>query len=159
MHEPLRLPDNLDVPESPDVLAESLEWIRSFIRRHWMVITVLTLPGVALGAAVLSMVPWKYQATATILLDKQRLHFFQQQSVVSDPTFETIAAIEGQLEVLKSDEIALGVIKKLQLQKDPEFAVAKTAGAAEAQLGGLTTDPQRERHYLDVFANLRTIKR
>jgi succinoglycan biosynthesis transport protein ExoP len=159
MHESLRLPDNLDVPESPDVLAESLEWIRSFIRRHWHVITVLTLPGLALGAAVLSMVPWKYQATATILLDNQRLHFFQQQSVVSDPTFESITAIESQLEVLKSDEIALGVIKSLQLQKDPEFAVGKPTGEAEAQHDGLLTEAARERHYLDVFANLRTIKR
>src|SRR6516165_7155534 len=119
MHEPFRLSDNLDVPAAPDVLAESLEWIRSFIRRHWAVVTLLTLPGVALGAAVLSMVPWKYQATATILLDKQRLQFFQQQSVVSDPTFENNVAIESQLEVLKSDELALGVIRKLQLQKDP----------------------------------------
>ena len=159
MHEPFRLSDNLDVPAAPDVLAESLEWIRSFIRRHWAVIAVLTLPGVALGAAVLSMVPWKYQATATILLDKQRLQFFQQQSVVSDLTFETNTAIEGQLEVLKSDEIALGVIKSLQLQKDPEFAVGKPTGEAEAQHDGPITEAARERHYLDVFANLRTIRR
>jgi succinoglycan biosynthesis transport protein ExoP len=159
MREPFGKSGNLDEPVSPDILAESLDWIRSFIRRHWMVITALTLPGVALGAAVLSMVPWKYQATATILLDKQRLHFFQQQSVVSDVTFETNTAIEGQLEVLKSDEITLGVIKKLQLQKDPEFAVGKPTGEAEAQHGGLLTEAARERPYLDVFANLRTIKR
>jgi succinoglycan biosynthesis transport protein ExoP len=128
------------------MLGETLDWIRGFIRRHWAAIALFTMPGIALGVAIVGLVPWKYQATATILLDKQRLHFFQQQSVVSDPTFETHAAIEGQLEVLKSDILALEVIRKLQLQKDPEFATAEPAnGTVEAQRAALT-DAQRERH-------------
>src|SRR5215475_9325771 len=160
MREPFGTPDTLDVAAPSDMLADGLEWIRGFIRRHWAVIVLFTIPGVALGAAVLGLVPWKYQAAATILLDKQRLHFFQQQSVVSDPAFETHAAIEGQLEVLKSDAIALAVIKKLQLHRDREFAVAEpTDATAQAERKTGMTEAQRERHYLDVFNNLRTVKR
>jgi succinoglycan biosynthesis transport protein ExoP len=160
MREPFGTPDTLDVAASRDMLADGLEWVRGFIRRHWAVIALFTIPGVALGAAVLSLVPWKFQAAATILLDKQRLHFFQQQSVVSDPAFESNAAIEGQLEVLKSDAIALSVIKKLQLQRDREFAVAEPAsGAVAAENKEGMTEAQRERHYLDVFANLRMVRR
>ena len=160
MREPFGTPDTLDGAAPHDMLADALEWVRGFIRRHWAVIALFTIPGVALGAAVLGLVPWKYQAAATILLDKQRLHFFQQQSVVSDPAFESNAAIEGQLEVLKSDAIALTVIKKLQLQRDREFAVAEAAdGTAGAEHKSSMTEAQRERHYLDVFTNLRTVKR
>jgi succinoglycan biosynthesis transport protein ExoP len=160
MREPFGTPDTLDEAAPRDMLADALEWVRGFIRRHWAVIALFTIPGVALGAAVLGLVPWKYQAAATILLDKQRLHFFQQQSVVSDPAFETNAAIEGQLEVLKSDAIAMMVIKKLQLQRDRDFAVAEPAdGTIEVERKAGMSEAQRERHYLDVFANLRTVKR
>jgi succinoglycan biosynthesis transport protein ExoP len=161
--------DQFGTPEIPDfaasanMLGDTFDLVRGFIRRHWTLIALFTLPGVVLGAAVVGLVPWKYQAAATMLIDKQRLHFFQQQSVVGDLAIDTNAAIEGQLEVLKSDAIAVSVIKKLQLERDPEFAIAEPAdglfSALNSHRPAPLTDAQRERHHLDVFAGLRTVKR
>ena len=94
MHQPFGMPSNLDVAASPDILAEPLERIRSFIRRHWAVIALSTLPGIALSAAVLSLVAWQYQAP--ILLNKRDLQFFQQQLVINDPTFDINAAADDK---------------------------------------------------------------
>lgn len=163
MRDQFGTPAGPDLAASANMLADTLDLVRGFIRRHWTVIALFTVPGVVLGAAIVGLVPWKYQASATMLIDKQRLHFFQQQAVVSDPAIDTNAAIEGQLEVLKSDAIALSVIKKLQLDRDPEFAIAEPTdgvfSALSAHHAVPLTDAQRERHHLDVFANLRTIKR
>jgi len=90
MHQPFGMPSNLDVAASPDILAEPLERIRSFIRRYLAVIALSTLPGIALSAAVLSLVAWQYQAP--ILLNKRDLQFFQQQLVINDPAFDINAA-------------------------------------------------------------------
>ena len=163
MRDQFGTPDTADLAASGNSLADNLDLVRGFIRRHWALIALFTLPGVVLGAAVVGLVPWKYQATTTMLIDKQRLHVFQQQSVVSDPAIETNAAIEGQLEILKSDAIALSVIKKLRLEKDPEFAIADPGdgvlGALNERHAAPFTNAQRERHHLDVFSSLRTVRR
>ena len=152
-----------DYAASANMLADMLDFIRGFIRRHWALIALFTVPGLMLGAAVVGLVPWKYQASATLLLDKQRLHFFQQQSVVSDLAIESNAAIEGQLEVMKSDALALVVIKKLHLDKDPEFAIADRSegifSSWHPHPRAPMTEAQRERHHLDVFNNLRSVRR
>ena len=163
MRDALETPEGPDTTASADMLADTLDQVRSFIQRHWALIVLFTMPGLVLGAAIVGLVPWKYQATATMLIDKQRLHFFQQQAVVSDPAIETNAAIEGQLEVLKSDALALVVIKKLHLEGDPEFAMAEPSNGLFGGLGENHSAPltaaQRERHQLDVFGRLRTVKR
>ena len=85
MRDALETPEGPDTTASADMLADTLDQVRSFIQRHWALIVLFTMPGLVLGAAIVGLVPWKYQATATMLIDKQRLHFFQQQAVVSDP--------------------------------------------------------------------------
>jgi hypothetical protein len=94
MHQPFGMPSNLDVAASSAISAEPLERIRSFIRRHWAVIALSTLPGIALSAAVLGLVAWQYQAP--ILLNKQDLQFFQQQLVINNPTFDINAAADDK---------------------------------------------------------------
>src|SRR5215468_5914273 len=121
MHQPFGMPSNLDVAASPDILAEPLEQIRSFIRRHWTVIALSTLPGIALSAAVLSLVAWQYQAA--ILLNKRRLQFLQRQSVISNPTFETNAAADYKptRELYQRLETAMLRLKALMDQLCPSL--------------------------------------
>jgi polysaccharide biosynthesis transport protein len=135
---------------SLDMVGGVLDMVWGFLRRHWIVLTLAFLAGLGLAATSLAVLPVKYEAAATLLLDQQRLHVFQQQSVVSDPQIETYAAIEGQIEILKSDVIAKAVIRKLGLESDADFAVWPQSALTESQ---------RERHTLEVFAKLRSIKR
>jgi succinoglycan biosynthesis transport protein ExoP len=132
-----------------DALAGLLDSLRSFIRRHWKAIAFSVLAGLALAGASLSVLPTKYEASATILIDNPRVHFFGQQSVVNETLVASISEMEGQLEVLKSDIIAKRVIEKLDLQKDADFALPNVAALTEVQ---------REQHLLNVFSKLRIVE-
>ena len=54
-----------------------------------------TIPGTALAIASLAIVPTKYNATATMLLDKQRVNFFPNQSVVRKLSLERTRQLKG----------------------------------------------------------------
>ena len=54
------------------------------------------------------------------MIDSKRVQLFQQQSMINDLPVDT-STVESQVEILKSDTVALAVIKKLNLSDDPEF--------------------------------------
>ena len=62
-------------------------------------------------------------ATAVLMLDTRRLQLFQQQSVLSDVSFDAVA-IESQLELLGSRAIAASVVNNLDLRmlSSPEMS-------------------------------------
>src|SRR5882672_10326561 len=91
-------PDYSSATDQPlETVAAYLDMVRRFARRRWKLIAVTSVLGAALSAASFALMPQNYEAAATILIDKQRLHFFVQQTVVSDPAVDTHSAIEGQL--------------------------------------------------------------
>ena len=55
-----------------------------------------------------------------MLIDTRKAQFLQQQPSYSDAQVDS-ATVESQVRVLKSDVVALSVIKNLQLTQDPEF--------------------------------------
>ena len=57
---------------------------------------------------------------ATMLIDNRKSQFLQQTPLSSEALIDS-AAVESQVIVLKSDDLALSVIKKLRLNEDPEF--------------------------------------
>jgi hypothetical protein len=61
----------------------------------------------------------RYTATAVLMLDTRRLQPFQQQSVLSDVSFDAVA--KSQLELLRSKAIAVLVVNNLELLKDAKF--------------------------------------
>ena len=73
-----------------------------------------------MGFLYLLTTPPSYTATATMIIDTKRVQLFQQQSMFNDMPFDT-GAVESQVEILKSETIALAVIKQLHLTEDPEF--------------------------------------
>jgi succinoglycan biosynthesis transport protein ExoP len=64
--------------------------------------------------------PASYTAGGTIVIDKRKLQLFQKESVLGDVEVDT-AAVQTEVEVLKSDNIGLSVVRKLHLADDPEF--------------------------------------
>ena len=61
-----------------------------------------------------------FTAQAQLLIDARKVQVFQQQSILGDIPIDT-AQVESQVEVLKSENVALAVIKNLHLTEDPEF--------------------------------------
>ena len=59
-------------------------------------------------------------ATASLLIDTKKVQLFQQQSMFSEMPIDA-GMVDSQVEILKSETIALAVIDKLHLDQDPEF--------------------------------------
>ena len=55
-----------------------------------------------------------------LLIDSSKLRILQQEAPMGDIPIDT-AQVETQVEILKSENIGLSVIKDLKLTDDPEF--------------------------------------
>ena len=94
--------------------------IRRFIKRYAKTILSATLIGIVLAAIyVFNAVPL-YTARTQIIIDPSLPQAMQQSQ--QDGLFSIDnAQVESQLEVLRSEKIAMAVIHKLNLQNEPEF--------------------------------------
>ena len=124
-----------------------LAQIYGILRRQWRVIALLALVSLALASAYVFAAPPRYTATAALMLDTRRVQLFQQQSVLSDVSFDAVA-IESQLELLRSRAIATSVINNLELLKDAEFTGNVTSffasiNVAVGNLFGVADDKER----------------
>jgi succinoglycan biosynthesis transport protein ExoP len=106
---------------SPGDLIDALV---SLARRRTAAILLVFALCVISGAVYLYTAPPKFLAQSQLLIDTRKQQLFQQQSVVGDIAMDS-AAVESQIQVMKSENIATAVIKDLNLTKDPEFVGAK----------------------------------
>jgi polysaccharide biosynthesis transport protein len=100
--------------------AEHLAAILAFIRRRFSI--VLAMLPLTIGLAVLYLLTATplYQGTAKIILDTaNKVQVFQQQQPAVEAGNATM--IDSQIEILRSDNFALSIIKNMHLTEDPEF--------------------------------------
>lgn len=102
----------------------SLADIRDVIRWHrrlifWAVIAVLTP-----ALIYVAMASPRYTATTDLMTDTKRSPAYGTAG--APDTSVDMVVVESQVETLKSDKIALAVIDKLRLWKDPEFIAKRT---------------------------------
>ena len=121
--------------------ADWLAYARGFARRQFWVAFLFAVLGAGLGAFYLLNAKPNFTATATLLLDTRKFQFSQQPVVLPQLSLESSAAVESQLEIIRSEEIARTVAKKLQLSEDPEF-VATGRGVKAMLFGGLFAPAQ-----------------
>ena len=132
---PLRSVDNVDNVGKADASSESLEAVLGFISRRYREIAVAAAIAIVLAIIYLLTATPSYTAAASMLIDSNNIQLFQQKSGYSDLPMDE-AAVESQVEVLKSENIALAVIKQLHLTEDPEF-VGSNAGLIGALFGAI----------------------
>ena len=106
---------------SPRDLLASLT---SMARRRFGIVVLIFSLSIMCGVVYLYTATPKFTARASILIDTRKTQLFQQQSVVGDSTVDS-AAVDSQIEVLKSEAIAAAVVKQLHLTSDPEFVGSK----------------------------------
>ena len=107
------------LPAEPG-LGESITAAFGLIRRQFLVIIFFALIGTMCGIIYLRITPPIYTAQAEILFDRGNRPVVQQESILADAPFDS-SFFESQIKFLQSERIALLVIKKLDLMKDPEF--------------------------------------
>jgi polysaccharide biosynthesis transport protein len=100
--------------------ADTFKSLTDFIRRQYPAIVVTTVIAIVLGLIYILTAAPSYTATTSIIIDTHKLQLFGQQSIFNDMPVDT-SAVESQVEILKSENIALAVIKKTNLANDPEF--------------------------------------
>src|ERR1700733_7556558 len=129
---------------------ELLDSFVHFLRQQYLIILFSTLSLVLLGGGYLIVARPSYTAVATMLFDSRKTQFLKQQPSENDGPIDT-ASVDSQVRVLESDNVALAVIKKLQLTEDPEFSKDTEGGAASAY--------ERMRGALAAFKTRLTVKR
>jgi succinoglycan biosynthesis transport protein ExoP len=94
--------------------------IEGFMRRQFAVIAFVLLVALGLGGVYLFTTPPKYTGHTVLVIDPHKSQIFSQQSPLGDLPIDS-ATVDTQLEILRSDSIALAVVKDLHLNEDPEF--------------------------------------
>jgi succinoglycan biosynthesis transport protein ExoP len=102
-------------------LSETVEQLTGFVRRQFPIFVFVVTCFVGLGLVYLITTPASFTAHAMLLIDSSKLRILQQQdAVLGDVPIDT-AQVETQVEILKSENIGLSVIKDLKLTDDPDF--------------------------------------
>ncbi|MDH6264381.1 polysaccharide biosynthesis tyrosine autokinase [Bradyrhizobium sp. BR13661] len=104
--------------------AKLLDAILSLTRRRLGILVLIFSVSVICGVIYLYTSPPKFLAQAELLIDTKKTQLFQQQSITSDYSMDS-AAVDSQIQVLMSENIAAAVIKDLHLTADPEFVTSK----------------------------------
>lgn len=114
-----------------DSLTQTLLRIQRFLSEQLMVICAAVIACVAAGFLYLMVTPPSFTAVATLVIDTRKVQLFQQQSLFNDLPADA-GAVETQVEILRSENVALKVIKDLHLDDDREFV-----GGGGGGIGGL----------------------
>lgn len=146
--------------------AELLTSFVDLVRRQLPLILITVAATVSLGLVYLVTSPARYTATGTMVIDTRKVQLFQQQSVLGDIAIDA-GTVETQVQILRSENISLAVIKDLRLTDDPEFVgrggglvgtvmgfVADLFGSEEAK-----SEFELTRKALEKFEAERTVKR
>ncbi len=146
--------------------ADTLQDFIGFARRQFPIIAFVALLSIALGVIYCITARPGFTAQAELLIDARKLQIFQQQSILGDIPIDT-AQVESQVEVLKSENIALAVIKNLHLTEDTEFVGSD--GGLLATLASFVFSPfesdqatsefELTRHAVNAFESKLGIKR
>ncbi len=111
-----------------DEIALDLREVVRILRRRLKLITGTVVLGVGTVLLYLLLATPLYTATTTILLDPDKKSVLDVGAVVSGLGSDA-AAIESEVELIKSASLARRVIAELKLDKDPEFGGGQSASA------------------------------
>lgn len=98
---------------------ELLEYWRSITKRKWMIAALGVVVAIAAGAIVFAMQP-VYRSTATVLIEQKQMKLLSIDDVYGGIT-EQKEHYQTQVEIIKSREVGLRVVKALHLWDVPEF--------------------------------------
>jgi succinoglycan biosynthesis transport protein ExoP len=110
----------------------------AFVRRQFPIIAVVMFIVLALAVIYLLTTPIRYTGHAELVIDSHKLSLFQQQNPLGVDAPVDTAMVDSQVEVLKSENVALAVIRDLHLIKDAEF-VGPTGGLIGTVLDGISS--------------------
>jgi succinoglycan biosynthesis transport protein ExoP len=136
----------------------NLKSIFAAVRRQSRVIIGGTVIGVVLGLIYVATSVPLYTATTSIMIDRRQVRAVQDFSAVTDLGVDAPIVADSQVEVMKSEKIALSVVNKLNLVNDPTFQapqgwlltwVSQWLGKTTRDLSGWLTGRSMEKPQMD----------
>jgi succinoglycan biosynthesis transport protein ExoP len=115
--EPLTIEPEIVQENSP---RELVSWAIGIVRRQFAVIALIAVIVTSLGSLYAFMAPPTFTAESTVVIDPRRVQLFPK-ATFSEGQIDS-PALESEIELVKSEPVALSVIKDLGLAKDPEFS-------------------------------------
>src|SRR5580698_3386045 len=135
-----KLPHNSDLsypeqslPIDSTSTKEEIDKLIGIVRRQYPIIAVILAGAIALGLVYLFTTPKQYTAHAMFLIDTTKIKNLVQQPQIGDRDQEPLgdAEVDTEIEVLKSEQIGLQVVKDLKLTENPEFASQDTSASQD----------------------------
>ncbi|AMA59750.1 polysaccharide biosynthesis tyrosine autokinase [Bradyrhizobium sp. CCGE-LA001] len=157
---------NRDFTEADGSPSQTLTSYLDIIRRQFPTMVAIVSACVILALLYLFTAAPLFTSTASMVIDTRKVQLFQQQSVLGDISIDS-ATVETQVEILKSENISLAVIRDQHLIDDPEFTGAGGGllGTVIGAISSLFSDGKAlsefelTRKALERFERNRTIKR
>ena len=115
---PFALETNAPPESSPRAM---VHWAIGIARRQIVLIVSIALLIALLGALYAFLAPPTYTAEASVLIDPRRVQLFKGATFTEGDM--DAPALESQVELVKSEPVALAVVKKFGLEHDAEFLV------------------------------------
>src|ERR1700733_14097745 len=109
-----------DAPKVVGPLIEALRDGLRIVRRQLPIVSVILVCSLALAILYLLNTPPRFTASGAMVIDTHKVQVLDKESVLGDAQIDA-STVQTQVEMLKSDNIALAVIRKLHLIDDPEF--------------------------------------
>jgi succinoglycan biosynthesis transport protein ExoP len=154
------------VSRSPEMMStgDLFDALVSLTRRRFPILVLIFFLSLFCGAVYIYTAPQKFLAQAELLIDtKKTQQLFQQQPVAADIAMDS-PAVDSQIQLLMSENIATAVIKDLHLTNDPEFVGSKP-GIFGTVLGYLastaapTSESELQQRAYGAFHNGLVVKR
>ena len=98
-----------------------LKSLMDFLRRQFPIILFFVLIGIGLGVTYVLTAPPMFTAQTSMVIDTQKAQIFRRQEQPSGNTVIVSAMVDSEVEMLKSENVSLAVIKRFHLADDPEF--------------------------------------
>ncbi len=105
----------------------SLASVRKTLLDGTAIIALCGIASVFVAACYLAVVPAKYEANTEILFDPRGLKAIQNELVArSENNDSSIALLESQMRVVRSEAVLRTVVDRLDLRRDPEFVASRS---------------------------------
>jgi succinoglycan biosynthesis transport protein ExoP len=133
-----------------------------FIRRQFPVVLLVAVMTIGLGFVYLFTTPPLYSAQAEMMIDTGRIQVLKQSILGDESNWQMI---DTQIEILKSENLALKIIDNLHLTRDSEFIgpARGLIGIARNVISNLFVKPKSEpdlaRRALQAFQHQLTVSR
>lgn len=152
----------------PDLISlqETFSSMKALVLRQFPLMLVVGLACLSIAGVYLLTAPQRYSSTAELIIDSRKSQMLQQQSPLGVELPLDSATVDSQVEILKSENVALSVINDLRLMDEPEFTgpgtglIGRVVELVSSILGSEgMSEYQRTRTALTRFQDRLTIKR